>query len=62
MAAFAGIAVDRILITVEDLTPSIRLRPVATGLALVVLVPLVFALNVHRFWSRFPPRWKPRMS
>jgi hypothetical protein len=51
MAAFAGIAVDRILITVEGLTPAIRFRPVATGLALVVLLPLVFAINVHRFWS-----------
>jgi hypothetical protein len=51
MAAFAGIAVDRILAVVEDLTPAISLRPVATGLALVVLLPLVFAINVHRFWS-----------
>ena len=54
MAAFAGIAVDRILATVEGLAPAINLRPVTTGLALAVLLPLVFGLNIHRFWSESP--------
>ena len=51
MAAFAGIAVHRILLALEGTAPLDRLKPAATGLALVVLLPLVFAINVHRFWS-----------
>jgi len=51
MAAFAGIAVHRILLTLEGTAPLDRLKPAATGVALVVLLPLVFAINVHRFWS-----------
>jgi hypothetical protein len=54
MAAFAGIAVHRILLAVERAAPVDRLRPVATGLALVVLLPLVFGINVHRFWVDSP--------
>jgi 4-amino-4-deoxy-L-arabinose transferase-like glycosyltransferase len=50
MAAFAGIAVDQTLVVLEDALRSQRLKPLLTGLALVVLVPLVFALNIHRFW------------
>ena len=51
MAAFAGIAVHRILLALEGTAPLDRLKPAATGVALVVLLPLVFAINVHRFWS-----------
>ncbi len=50
MAAFAGIAVDQTLVVLEDALRPERLKPLLTGLAVVVLVPLVFALNIHRFW------------
>jgi hypothetical protein len=55
MAAFAGLAVHRILLALEAAVPATRLdrfKPAATtGLALLVLLPLVFGLNIHRFWS-----------
>ncbi|MCH8994502.1 MAG: hypothetical protein IH959_05965, partial [Chloroflexi bacterium] len=53
MAAFAGIAVDRILIVLEGLSPA-KLKPLLVGAALVVLVPLVFALNIQIFWVDSP--------
>jgi hypothetical protein len=58
MAAFAGLAIHRILLALEAAAPATRLdrfKPAATtGLALVVLLPLVFGLNIHRFWTETP--------
>jgi hypothetical protein len=50
MATFAGIAVDRILTVVDGVSPLERLKPLVGGASLAVLVPLVFSLNVQRFW------------
>ena len=51
MAAFAGLAIHRSLLVLEEATDRGWLRPYLGVLAFAVLAPLVFVLNVERFWG-----------
>jgi hypothetical protein len=51
MAAFAGLAIHRILLVLEEATWREKLGPYLGVLTFAVLTPLVFALNVQHFWG-----------
>lgn len=51
MAAFAGLAIHRGLLVFEEATWREKLRPYLGVLAFAGLTPLIFALNVERFWG-----------
>ena len=61
MAAFAGIAIDRLITLLERLTPLPRARPALAALCIAGLFPAILGLNLYRHIEVSPKRI-PAMS
>jgi 4-amino-4-deoxy-L-arabinose transferase-like glycosyltransferase len=51
MAAFAGLGAHRIVLVLEGTSRRVKLKPYTAVVTFAVLAPLVFMLNIERFWG-----------
>ncbi len=62
MAAFAGLALDRIVAGFSKVSSSPRLERILAVAAFAVVMPAVLGFNVHRFWVESPPKFQASVS
>jgi hypothetical protein len=54
VAAFAGLALDRLVVAISALSKDSRASILVSALAFVVVIGAILGFNVHRFWRATP--------